>query len=256
MKLSNVPDSSPGPTTERARSGKVVFEPSSLASAAASVHFAKPVDSGPISAYRSAKLRQVTAVSDGLVMTVMPSYAIFELDELDAGGVAEGLLFVLDRARGVADVGLTGAEALEAVAGARTFDRVVEARVGLLECRGDPGRDRLDRRRAGDADRALDGTGRGARRSLHALGRARRSLAGAAALGAAALGAVVAPVPLLQAATSSVAASANPPRRFDVSSVTCVLHSPSAPGRADPDVCSPLRGQRSSPRVNDLCATC
>ena len=77
MKLSNVPDSSPGPTTARARSGKVVFEPSSLASAAASVHFAKPVDSGPISAYRSAKLRQVTAVSDGLVMTVMPSYAIF-----------------------------------------------------------------------------------------------------------------------------------------------------------------------------------
>ena len=50
--------------------------PSSLARAWASVHFLKPVDSGPVSAYRSANDRQSTAALSGEVMTVMPSYAI------------------------------------------------------------------------------------------------------------------------------------------------------------------------------------
>ena len=66
MKLSNVPDSSPGPVIARSgvREGRARAE--LRGERLASVHFAKPVDSGPISAYRSAKLRQVTAVSDGL----------------------------------------------------------------------------------------------------------------------------------------------------------------------------------------------
>ena len=58
-------------------------------------------------------------------------------------------------------------------------------------------------------------------------------------LGAAALGAVVAPAPLLQAATSIAAASASPPRRFGVSSDTCFLQWPTAPGRADPVLAVP-----------------
>ena len=73
---SNVPDSSPGPLIVSGAAGSTVFEPSSFASAAAASQVLKPVDSGPVRAYRSAKERQVIAVFAGLVMTVMPSYAI------------------------------------------------------------------------------------------------------------------------------------------------------------------------------------
>ena len=50
-----------------------MVEPSSVAMAWPSLQLAKPVDSGPISAYRSAKDRHSTAVLSGEVMTVMPS---------------------------------------------------------------------------------------------------------------------------------------------------------------------------------------
>ncbi len=62
---------------DRSASGKVVLEPSSLAIAAASLHLAKPVDSGPTRAYRSAKLRHETAVLLTEVRTDMPSIATF-----------------------------------------------------------------------------------------------------------------------------------------------------------------------------------
>ena len=89
-----------------------MFEPSSVAIAAASAHLSKPWDSGPISAYRSAKLRQVTAVLlAGPVMTDRPSIRDLELDVLDAGrGADVGLALGPDRARGVGDVGLARAE--------------------------------------------------------------------------------------------------------------------------------------------------
>ena len=74
-KLSNVPDSSPGPVMTSSPSGKVVLEPSSVASACASDQFANPVDSGPISAYRSANDRQVTAVLLTELSTDRPSMA-------------------------------------------------------------------------------------------------------------------------------------------------------------------------------------
>ena len=47
MKLSYVPDSSPGPVTVKAASGNVVFEPRDWARVAASLHFWNPTDSGP-----------------------------------------------------------------------------------------------------------------------------------------------------------------------------------------------------------------
>ena len=53
-----------------------MFDPSSLAIAVASLHLVKPVDSGPVSAYRSANDRHVTVVFCGEVMIVMPSNAI------------------------------------------------------------------------------------------------------------------------------------------------------------------------------------
>ena len=61
--------------TTSSPSGNIVLEPSSVASACASVQLAKPVDSGPIRAYRSANDRHVTAVLLTEVSTDSPSMA-------------------------------------------------------------------------------------------------------------------------------------------------------------------------------------
>src|ERR687896_505794 len=83
-KLSYVPDSSPGAVTSSEASGYGAFDapnssPSASSSSAArslaSLQFAKPSDSGPSSAYRSRKLRQVTSVLSALVTTDSPSKA-------------------------------------------------------------------------------------------------------------------------------------------------------------------------------------
>ena len=63
-------------------------------------------------------------------------------------------LFGLDRSRGVADVGLAGAELFEAAAGAGGADRDLDARVFGLELLGDRFGQRGDGARAVDADRA------------------------------------------------------------------------------------------------------
>src|SRR6185436_1420212 len=68
-----------------------------------------------------------------------------ELDVLDALGHARLLLLLLDWARGVGDVGLAGAEALEAAAGAGDPDRHLDAAVLLLELLGGTGDERADR---------------------------------------------------------------------------------------------------------------
>ena len=52
-------------------------DPISSARPLAASQVSKPCDSGPVSAYRSAKLRQVTAVFSGEVMTLMPSMPIW-----------------------------------------------------------------------------------------------------------------------------------------------------------------------------------
>src|SRR5690606_38506610 len=97
--------------------------------------------------------------------------ADLELEELDAVGGAGLLLLGLDLRRGVVDVGLAVAEQLEAVTGAGAVDGDVDVAVLGVEALGDVGGDRLDRRGAGDDDRA---------RELAALG--------AGALGRGALG--------------------------------------------------------------------
>ena len=74
-KKSYVPDSSPGPVTVRGASGRTVVEPSSVARACALDQLSKPVDSGPMRAYRSAKVRHVRAVLAAEVMTDRPSRA-------------------------------------------------------------------------------------------------------------------------------------------------------------------------------------
>ena len=76
MNASYVPDSGPGAVISSGASGKPPFPPTSLASESAPFHVSMPSDSGPNSAYRSPELRHVTALFCGLVMTVMPSYAI------------------------------------------------------------------------------------------------------------------------------------------------------------------------------------
>ena len=127
-KLSYVPDSSPGAVTSSDASGYGALlapnsSPSSASSSAArsfaSLQFAKPSDSGPSSAYRSRKLRQVTSVFSAEVMTEMPSIGHEQLDVLDAGLLAQRNLLVADGARGVADVDLAIAEERESVARTR-----------------------------------------------------------------------------------------------------------------------------------------
>ena len=65
-------------------------------------------------------------------------------------------LLRLDRPRGVGDVGLAGAEALEAAAGAGHADRDVDARVGRAEALGRELHERPDGARAVGADRARE----------------------------------------------------------------------------------------------------
>ncbi len=232
-----MPDSSPGPTTARSvvREGRVGAE---LLGERRGV--------GPLGEARGLGADQRVQVGEaeagdvGVGRVGHHGDAVErdgQLDELDAGRLAGGGLLVLDLARGVADVGLTGAEALEAVAGAGTLDRVVEVRVRGLERLGDGGGDRLDGRRAGDVDRRPRRRRPRSRPGLAAMLSAALAAAVAAAVGAAALGAVVAPDPLLHAATSRAEASASPPRRFDVSSVTSV----------DP----PCRWRRGAPIASD-----
>src|SRR5918995_566560 len=67
------------------------------------------------------------------------------------------LLVVLDRARGVGDVGLAGAELLEAAAGAGRTDRDLHVGILLVEQLGGRLRERGDRRGAVDGDLARDG---------------------------------------------------------------------------------------------------
>jgi hypothetical protein len=76
MKLSYVPDSSPGAVMDSGASGRSVVEPSDWASASASFQLAKSSDSGPKSAYRSAKVRHSIGLSIA-VMTAMPSKPTF-----------------------------------------------------------------------------------------------------------------------------------------------------------------------------------
>ena len=72
MKLSKVPDSSPGPYTSRLWSGRLVPEPSSEARACPSAQLFTPCASGPMRAYRSPKVTHSTGLS-GCVITAMPS---------------------------------------------------------------------------------------------------------------------------------------------------------------------------------------
>src|SRR5690606_26453454 len=77
-----------------------------------------------------------------------------QLDVLDAVLLAPGDLLLGDRPGGVGDLGLAVAEELEAVTGAGPVDGDLDALVlGQEGLRGQR-RDRLDRRRAGDVDRA------------------------------------------------------------------------------------------------------
>ena len=211
-KLSNVPDSSPGPVIVRSASGSVVLEPSSFAIAAPSLHLAKPVLSGPISEYRSAKLRQVTAVLLTEVRIDRPSIAI--LSSVYSMPAAWQM---------AASSSLILREASEmSVSPAQNFAKpspvpgpsIVYLKSGLLrgERLGDARGDRLHRGRARDADRAGHGAAGGT------LGR--RALAEAPLSAAVVAGAVVAPPPLLQAATNRVAANASAPTRLG----RCVGH--------------------------------
>src|SRR5829696_2753772 len=78
-----------------------------------------------------------------------------DLAVLDARLVAGGNLFVvLDRPRGVGDVGLAGTELLEAAAGARRAHRDLDVGVLLVEQLGRGLRERRDRRGAVDRDLA------------------------------------------------------------------------------------------------------
>ena len=143
------------------------------------------------------------------VRTDMPSIRDLELDVLDAG-VGAGLgLFVLDLARGVRDVGLAGAELLEAVARAGALDRVGELRVGGRERLGHAGGDRLHGGRAGHDDRARYGGPRA---------RGRLS-AGACVAGAGSPGRSW-PPSRRRPRRTNVAARARPPMRFVDASVT------------------------------------
>ena len=137
----------PGPVILRSASGKTVLEPSSLPSAAASLHLAKPVDSGPISAYRSARLRQATAVLLTEVRTDMPSIATLSSTysmPASAQALASSSLILREASR---DVGLARAERLEAVARAGARDRVGEPRVQLR---------RIPRRRLSEIGSTVD----------------------------------------------------------------------------------------------------
>ena len=73
---SYVPDSSPGAVIESGTFGKLPLPPTFVARSLASDQFLKPSDSGPNNAYRSPKLRHVTASFAGFVITVMPSSPI------------------------------------------------------------------------------------------------------------------------------------------------------------------------------------
>ncbi len=84
-----------------------------------------------------------------------------QLDVADAVLLADRRLLVLDGARGIADVRLAGAEQGEAVAGAGSVDRSVDARVGRDEVLEDDRADRLDGRRTRDDDVPGDVAGAG-----------------------------------------------------------------------------------------------
>ena len=89
-----------------------------------------------------------------------------ELDVVDAGVLADRRFFVLDRARGVGEVGLAAAEALEAAAGAGDADRDLDARLLALELLRRRRRVRADRARAVRLDPAgeVAAAGAGGRR--------------------------------------------------------------------------------------------
>ena len=87
----------------------------------------------------------------------MPSLATWTSRVLDAALLADrDLLVVLDRARGVGDVGLAGAELLEAAAGAGLADRDLDVRVLLVEELGRRLGERVDGRGAVDGDAARE----------------------------------------------------------------------------------------------------
>ena len=79
-------------------------DPISSARPLAASQVSKPCDSGPVSAYRSAKLRHVTSVFSGEVMTLMPSMPIWSSMKLMPFLLAEGRLLLLDGAGRVGDV--------------------------------------------------------------------------------------------------------------------------------------------------------
>jgi hypothetical protein len=81
-----------------------------------------------------------------------------ELGVLNAVLLADGhLLVLLDGTRGVGDVGLAGAEALEAAARARDSDRHLDVGVLRLELLGSSGDERTNRARPVDLDPAGQG---------------------------------------------------------------------------------------------------
>ena len=134
--------------------GNSVALPSSAARGCAASQVSTPSDCGPKIAYMSAKFRHSTSLA-GLVSTEMPSKATLSSMNSMPASSHSGHLFLVDRAGGVGDVGLAGAERLEAVTGAGTVDGGGDA--GAVEqLLADGGGDGLDGGRAGDHDIAFD----------------------------------------------------------------------------------------------------
>jgi hypothetical protein len=130
---------------------------------------------GPRSFLRSAVLMQFS----GELRLLVGHHGDAVVGDLDLGVLDASLLagldlLLLDGARGVGDVDLAAAEALEAVAGAGAVDRDLDVRGLLAEELGSGLGERLDRRGPVDADRALQvlevlaAAGRGLGRGLPA----------------------------------------------------------------------------------------
>ena len=164
MKLSYVPDSSPGAVMSSGASGYGALSSrrsrrrSHRPASFASLQLAKPCDSGPRSAYRSPNERQVTSAlfrrgDDGEAVD-----GDLQLDVLDAGLLAERDLFLVDRPRRVGDVAAVLAEDREAVAGAGAVDLEGHVRVRRGEVLERDRDDRLDGGRADGDDLARNGS--------------------------------------------------------------------------------------------------